>query len=219
MSDPQSSPTVFAQQLVEFIGTFFLVFTIGMTVLAPGAGVFAPVAIVGTLIAMIYAGGHISGAHYNPSASIALMLRGVFPKSQLVPYIVAQCAAGASAAFTVLLLKDGDAPAAIEVDILKVLISEFLFTFALCFVILLVATTKKTEGNQYYGLAIGFIVLGGAYAVGSISGGSFNPAVTLALVVFGLIDAIDIWVYLVAQLAAAVAAHGAFKACSPDRSS
>jgi aquaporin Z len=97
------------------------------------------------------------------------------------------------------------------------LIVEFLFTFALCTVVLNVATAKATSGNSFYGLAIGFIVLAGAYAVGSISGGAFNPAVAVGLCVMGIVKWADVWIHLVGQAAGAIAAALAFKALVRDQ--
>ncbi|MEO1128098.1 MAG: aquaporin [Planctomycetota bacterium] len=198
--------------LVEFIGTFFLILTIGMTVIDPGgAGAMAPLAIASVLMVMIYAGGHISGAHYNPAVTLAVLLRGKCPVSDLVPYVIAQLVAAVAAAALVRYLKVDAEIVAMAPAVVPALIAEFLFTFALVYVILNVATTKAAEGNSYYGLAIGFTVLAGAYAVGGISGGAFNPAVAIGLVVMGLVDASDVWIHLVAQVAAAIAAAFIFK--------
>jgi aquaporin Z len=198
--------------LVEFIGTFFLLFTIGMTVIDPGgAGTLAPLAIASVLMVMVYAGGHISGAHYNPAVTLAVLLRGKCPVSDVVPYVVAQLVAAAAAAGLVRYLKVDAEITAMPLDVVPALLAEFLFTFALVYVILNVATVKATDGNSYYGLAIGFTVLAGAFAVGGISGGAFNPAVVVGLVVMGLVDVADIWIHLVAQIAAAVVAALTFR--------
>src|SRR5258707_14845425 len=93
--------------LAEFIGTFFLVFTIGMTVVAPGAGNLAPLAIGCALMVMVYAGGHVSGAHYNPAVTLAVWLRGKCPAADVGPYVVAQVPAPTRAAFAVKALKTG----------------------------------------------------------------------------------------------------------------
>jgi aquaporin Z len=92
---------------------------------------------------------------------------------------------------------------------------EFLFTFALCYVVLNVATSKDQEGNSFFGLAIGFTVLAGAFAVGGISGGAFNPAVTLGAAVGGLFAWSTLWVYIVVQAAAGIAAGLTFRALNP----
>lgn len=203
--------------VVEFIGTFFLVATIGFTVLKPGdAGAMAPLAIGSALMVMIYAGGHISGAHYNPAVTLAVFLRGKCPKTDVVPYWVAQILAGLLAAAIVLYMKGNPTVEAATPDIPKALIAEFLYTFALCYVVLNTATAKGTSGNSFYGLAIGFTVLTGAYSVGAISGGAFNPAVAVGITVMGLSATHNIWIFLVANLAAGVAAGFAFRVLNPD---
>jgi len=211
-----------AKYVVEFIGAFFLVFTIGMTVIEPGsAGNLAPLAIGSVLMVMIYAGGHISGGHYNPSVTVAVTLRGKCAPADAVPYIIAQCAAGVVAGILVLYLKVGEdiKPVLFEGPrIMSALIVEFLFTFALCYVVLNTATARATAGNSNYGLAIGFTVLVGAYAVGPVSGGSFNPAVTVGLAVMGILKWTDLWIHLVAEVAGAVAAAAIFKTVVTDRS-
>lgn len=203
--------------LVEFIGTFFLVFTIGMVVIAPGAGNLAPFAIAGVLMVMIYAGGHVSGAHYNPAVTLAVWLRGKCPAADLVPYIGAQLAGATVASFAVKSLKTGLVTKAAAVggamapEILPALLAEFVFTFALVWVILNVATNKDTAGNSYYGLAIAGTVLAGAFAVGGVSGGAFNPAVALGLGLMGIVAWGSLWIYLVACSAGAIAAALTYK--------
>jgi aquaporin Z len=201
--------------LVEFIGTFFLVLTIGCATLPPGdAGALAPLAIGSVLMVMIFAGGYVSGAHYNPAVSLAVFLRGRLTLADLIPYIIAQVVGAAVAAGIVLYFKEkGGTPG--ELQVFKALAAEFLFTFALCYVVLNVATAKGTSGNPTYGLAIGFTVLAGAFAVGKISGGAFNPAVVVGAIIFGGIALQDIWIFLVANFAAAVAAAYWFKAINP----
>ena len=202
--------------IVEFIGTFFLVFTIGMVVIEPGAGTLAPVAIGSVLAVMIYAGGHVSGAHYNPAVTLAVWLRGKCDSKDVLPYIAAQAVAGVVAALLVLFLKQNPVVTAAAPKVLPALLAEFVFTFALCFVVLNVATAEGTEGNSYFGFAIGFTVLAGAYAVGSISGGAFNPAVAVGITVMGLSAAHNIWIFLVANLLGGAVAAAAFKIVSPS---
>ncbi|MCH8340970.1 MAG: aquaporin [Chloroflexi bacterium] len=195
---------------VEFIGTFFLVFTVGMVSTDPGAGALAPLAIGSALAVMIYAGGHISGGHYNPAVTLAVWLRGKASRGDALAYMTAQILAGAAAALVVLYLKDNSATSA-AIESGPALVAEFLFTFALAFVVLNVATAKSTEGNSYFGFAIGFTVLVGAYAVGPVSGGVFNPAVAVGITIMGLSELSNIWIYLVATLLGGAAAALAFK--------
>lgn len=204
--------------IVEFIGTFFLVFTIGMTVISPGAGDMAPLAIGSCLAVMIFAGGHISGGHFNPAVTIGVWLRGKCPTSDVVPYFGAQFTAGLVASYAVKALKTGlvakaaALSGAMTPEILPALLAEFLFTFALVWVVLNTATAKGTSGNSFYGFAIGFTVLTGAYAVGGVSGGAFNPAVALGLCLMGIVSWGSLWIYLVACSAAGITAAVAFKA-------
>jgi aquaporin Z len=193
--------------LVEFFGTFFLVFTIGTVVLAPNdAGTLAPLAVGAALMALVFAGAHVSGAHYNPAVTLAVYLRGKCGARDVPGYLVAQCAGAAAAAFAVMFLKGTAATGPMEIDVPRALVAEFLYTFALCSVVLNVATCKGTSGNSFYGLAIGCIVLAGAYSVGAISGAAFNPAVVLGATLMGMFSVANVWVYLVANFAAAAAA-------------
>ena len=202
--------------LVEFIGTLFLVATIGFTVLKPGdAGNLAPLAIGSALMVMVFAGGHISGAHYNPAVTLAVFLRGKCPAADVVPYMVAQVLGAAVAAAVVLFVKGNPSVEAANPDIPRALVAEFLYTFALCYVVLNVATAKGTSGNSFYGLAIGFTVLIGAYSVGSVSGGAFNPAVAVGITILGLSQLVNIWIFLVANFAGGALAALVFRFINP----
>ncbi|MCW2624726.1 aquaporin, partial [Mycobacterium sp.] len=99
---------------------------------------------------------------------------------------------------------------------LAAFVVELLFTFALCYVVLNVATSKHHPNNSFYGLAIGFTVVAGAFAVGAISGGAFNPAVSLGAAVMGMFAWPTLWIYLVAQVLAGMAAGVTFLALNPD---
>ncbi len=201
--------------LSEFIGTFFLVLTIGLTVIPGNAGVIAPLAIGSVLMVMVYAGGHISGAHYNPAVTLAVLMRGRCAISEVPIYLGAQFAGAAAAAFTAMFMV-GSGTAIETIDAPKALIAEFLFTFALAYVVLNVATAKGTSGNSFYGLAIGFIVLAGAFSVGSISGGAFNPAVAIGAPLMGLMSWNNIWIHMVADFSGGAAAAIVFKILNPD---
>ena len=207
--------------LTEFIGTFFLVLTIGLAV-ASGSDL-APLAIGAGLMVMVYMGGHTSGAHYNPAVSLAAMMRGALPQKQFLPYVATQVAAAIVAAYVSSLLvgstfqvKPGSAGTGAAV------IAEVLYTFALALVVLNVAVSKKTKGNSYYGLAIGMAVMVGAITVGGISGGAFNPAVAIGAIV---IDAAlqagpwqHIWIYLVGPFVGAALAAAVFGIQESERS-
>src|SRR5581483_7756434 len=187
--------------VAEFIGTFFLVFTVGCTVLPAAPGVIAPLAIGSALMVMVYAGGHISGGHFNPAVTLAVFTRGRCEAKDVVPYWIAQLAGGAVAAVAaIFVIGKSGAPMAIT-NVPGAFVAEFLFTFALAYVVLNSATSKDTANNSFYGLAIGMTVMTGAFAVGAVSGGAFNPAVALGIVLMKLIRTGDVWIHFVADLA------------------
>jgi aquaporin Z len=203
--------------IAEFIGTFFLVLTVGLTVVWPGAGPLAPLAIGSALMIGVYSCGHISGAHVNPAVTLAVWIRGKVATSDVAPYIVAQLIAGAAAAMIVNYFNGSQvAVTAADPVHLKAVLNEFLFTFMLCWVVLNTATSKKTEGNSFYGLAIGFTVVVGAFAGGGISGGAYNPAVALGVTLMGLSTWSHIWIFLTANLVAGAIAALAFRYVNPD---
>ena len=209
-----------AKLITEFVGTFFLVLTIGLTVLIGEP--LAPLAIASVLVAMIYLGGHVSGAHYNPAITLAVWMRGRLPTSEIAPYMAVQVAAAVVAAI---------AAYAVTGDVLQVtpaeetstgafFLLELLFTFALALVILNVATSEGTAGNDHYGLAIGLVVLGGTLAAGPISGSAFNPAVALGPILVDVfvgegLTVSGLWVYLVATFTGGALAALVFRAQSP----
>jgi aquaporin Z len=194
---------------VEFIGTFFLVFTVGMAVAT--AGNLAALAIGGALMVMVFAGGHVSGGHYNPAVSTAVYLRGKLTQQEYGAYVGTQILAAVVAAAVVSILGYAPKSAVAVAGDGKMLIVEFLFTFALAYVVLNVATADDTAGNSFYGLAIGFTVAVGILAVGSVSGGAFNPAVAVGATVMGLFSWSHIWIYLLANFAGGTAAAYAFR--------
>lgn len=198
----------------EAIGTFFLVLTIGCTVTV-GPATLAPLAIGSVLMVMIYAGGHVSGAHYNPAITVAIWLRGRCATSDVGPYIAAQAAGAIAAAAVVRFLRPEIVVAPHELNIPRALVAEGLFTFALAYVILNVATAKATAGNSYYGMAIGFTVMAGALAVGDISA-AFNPAVAIGITVLGLTSWAHLWIYVVACFGGAALAAVVFKQINPQ---
>ena len=202
--------------VTEFIGTFFLVFTIVVTVLSGAA--LAPLAIGVVLAAMVFAGGHISGAHYNPAVTLAVWLRGKLPTRDVLPYMLAQVIGSVMAAGIGRLVVDVQPASAFQVSgrhLVAAFGAELLVTFALAYVVLNVATSKDHPNNSFYGLAIGFTVLAGAVSVGGISGGVFNPAVAIGVSTAGMISWSMIWVYLLANLGGGALAALAFRALNP----
>lgn len=201
--------------IAEFIGTFFLVLTVGCTVIPGAAGVIPAIAIGAVLMVMIFAGGHISGGHFNPAVTFAIFIRGRLEMKDVIPYWVAQIAAGIVAAFVATFLVGKNGTPMEITNISAVFVAEFLFTFALGYVVLNCATAKGTLDNSFYGLAIGFTVLAGIFAVGAISGGAFNPAVAIGAGVMKLLRISDIWIHIVAELAAGLVAGLTFKFLNP----
>ena len=200
--------------LTEFIGTFFLVLTVGCTVIPGTAGVIAPLAIGASLMVMIFAGGHVSGGHYNPAVTLAVWIRGRCDTKDAIPYMVAQVAGAVVAALAATFLYGMGKPMTIT-NVPAAFLAEFLFTFALAYVVLNTATAKGTSGNSFYGLAIGMTVMTGAFAVGSISGGAFNPAVAVGVGLMKLVAVSDLWIHLVADFAGGAVAALTFKFVNP----
>jgi aquaporin Z len=217
--DVSTGPRSAVKYAVEVIGTFFLVFTVGAAVGARSS--LAPLAIGAVLMVMIYAGGHLSGGHYNPAVTLAVLVRRRIGLRDAVAYWIAQLGGGLLAALAVRTVvapvQLGTATTTLTGRTLTAaFIVELLFTFALCYVVLNVATSKDHPDNSFYGLAIGFTVAAGAVAVGGISGGAFNPAVTLGAAVMHMFAWPTLWVYLVAQAIAGAAAGATFLALNPN---
>lgn len=203
--------------ITEFIGTFGLVLTVGCVVLTESN--LAPLAIGGVLAALVFAGGHISGAHYNPAVTVAVFLRGRLRGVDVLPYFGAQIAGGLLGAVAARLIVSPDSIEALSFtgrDIAVALAAEFLFTFLLAYVVLNVATSQDHDDNSFYGLAIGFTLFVGASAVGSISGGALNPAVAIGASAIGLFSWSAIWIYLVADLAGGALAALVFRVLNPE---
>jgi aquaporin Z len=199
--------------VTEFIGTFFLVLTIGLVVTGSSTAspiVLAPLAIGSSLMVMVYMGGHVSGAHYNPAVSLAVCVRGKLDARELIPYWVTQIVAGIVASLTFYAIAGKTFPLQPSVNVGRALLVEFLYTFALALVVCNAATAAKTAGNSFYGLAIGFTVVVGAIAGGGLSGGAYNPAVgigpTVVHAMFGGGTLRHVWIYIVAPLAGGLAA-------------
>ena len=202
--------------IVEFIGTFFLVLVIGLT--------GNPIAIGSVLMVMVYMGGHISGAHYNPAVTLAIWIRKKIELKDALMYMMFQLMGAMTAAIFFHLIWGWDvkfAPAPNHaINILKPLFIEIAFTFALALVVLNVATSKKTAGNSFYGMAIGFTVLAAAFAGGPISGGAYNPAVGMGPIIVDTLSGGSsinhLWLYLVGPCTGAAAAAMAFKMLNPE---
>ena len=190
--------------LTEFLGTFFLTLTACLTV--TGERPTPALAIGVSLMVMVYMGGHISGAHYNPAVSLALLLRKKFPSSDFVPYVVAQVLGATVAAWVAYLVlgKTLNVAPGEGVSAMTAVLVEAIFTFALALTVLNVACSEKIKGNQFYGLAIGFTIVFAAFAGGWISGGAFNPAVgtgpNVINAIFGGGTWGNIWIYYVGPL-------------------
>ena len=209
--------TEWRRYTTEFIGTFFLVLT-ACTAIATNPAL-APLGIGAVLMVMVFAGGHISGGFYNPAVTLAAMIRGRLNLIDMAWYWVAQIVAGLAAAGVSRFVVLG------HLEPMKftgarhtwaAFVVELLFTFALAYVVLNVATSKDHPNNSFYGLAIGFTVAAGAVAVGAISGGAFNPAVGFGVIVSGLASWSNLWIYLVATLLGGAGAGYAFRYLNPD---
>jgi aquaporin Z len=194
-----------------------LVLTIGCVVL--GGSNLAPLAIGGVLAALVFAGGHISGAHYNPAVTLAVFLRGRVRGVDVLPYFGAQIAGGLLGGVAARVIVN---PASVEPKsfsgqaIAVALFAEFLFTFFLAFVVLNVATSQDHADNSFYGLAIGFILFAGAASVGGFSGAAFNPAVAIAASAIGILSWSAIWIFLVANFAGGAIAALVFRLLNPE---
>ncbi len=205
------------QYLTEFIGTFFLVLVIALT--------GNPLAIGSMLMVMVYMGGPVSGAHYNPAVTIAVWLRGKIKMADALVYMVVQLTAAVAAAIFFYLIYGETkhfVPAPAEgINMLKPFAVEAVFTFALASVVLAVATSKKSSGNSYFGIAIGFTVMAAAYAGGGISGGAYNPAVGVGPLIA---DAVlqhgtglkHAWLYIAGPCTGGIAAGLVYRLTNPE---
>jgi len=208
--------------LTELVGAFFLVLTIGLTVVQGAA--MAPLAIGSVLMVMVYMGGHVSGGHYNPAVTLGVFFAGKVGAGDLLAYWVSQVVGAFLAALAVQgLVGETFAPApGPEVGLWGMAGAEVLFSFALVLVVLNVAVSPATTGNSFYGLAIGFTVMVGAWAVGPISGAAFNPAVGIGPTVLHALRGGgswgSLWIYVVAPLAGAALATGVYRLQEAGRS-
>jgi aquaporin Z len=200
--------------LTEFIGTFFLVLTVGLAVL--NGTPLAPLAIGASLMVMVYMGGHISGGPSNPAVTLGVVMRGKLPSGQLVPYWISQLLGSLAASVSVWAILGQTFAPAPSAPAVPALLAEGFYTFALVLVVLNTATARATAGNSFYGLAIGFTVVVAAFAAGPVSGGAFNPAVgtgpTLIHALAGGGGLSTLWLYWVGPLAGGALAALAFRA-------
>jgi aquaporin Z len=197
--------------LTEFIGTFFLVLVVGLCVVGIGAGAMSPLAIGATLMVMVYAGGHISGGHYNPAVTLAVWMRGKCETKDVPGYMAAQFVGAIVASLLVGYFKQDSLLVPANPNLLHAFLAEMIFTFALAYVVLNVATSPGTAGNSFYGLAIGMTVMAAAYAAGPISGGAFNPAVALGITLMGISKGQVLWVFLVGNFSGGALAAVVYK--------
>ncbi len=194
--------------LAELIGTFVFVFAI-ISAVNSGSDL-TPLAIGFALMVMVFATGHISGAHLNPAVSVGVWLRGAIDLAGLLTYIVAQLV-GASLAALVSFALFPAASDAMQIDVGPAFLVEALWTFVLVYVVLNVATSKDHPNNSFYGLAIGSTVFVGAVGFGSVSGGGFNPAVALGLAITGQFAWGSYWLYFLAPIVGGAVAAVVFR--------
>ena len=203
--------------ITEFIGTMFLVLVVGIAAIGGAAGVMAPVAIGSILMVMIYAGGHISGGHYNPAVTLAVLIRGRITMGDALTYWIAQIGGALAAWAIATFIFDVEGPDTSAVkSVSQGLGAEILGTFALAYVVLNTATSKAHITNSFYGLAIGFTVMTCAYTFGGYSGGAFNPAVAIGACLMKGFVWTDLWIYLVGCFGGATLAAFVFTMNNPD---
>ena len=208
--------------IVEFIGTFFLVLTICMTSYSKVSADLQPLAVGSMLMVLIYSMGYLSGAQFNPAISLAIYLRGRINLKEMGFYWIAQILGAVAAAMMTAVLISAKPPVGLIAStpqffsMIPALIAEVLGSFALTWVILTVATSKALDGNNFYGLAIGFTVTALMYTLGSVSGSAFNPVVAIASCIAHLSTWNNLWIYMVGGLGGAVLATMAFKYISGD---
>merc|ERR1719262_583521 len=201
----------------EFVGTFLLVFTVGCNVLS-GSPVWAATSIACILMVSIYALGGVSGANFNPAVSVALGLSNKLDWTTVGIYCVVQIIAGicAGLSYGALFFKVFNLAPGAGFGWWEAALVEILYTFMLCFVVLNTATAAKNQGNQFYGLAIGFVIVAGGYAGGGISGGCFNPAVALGIDISSKGLGYYGWMYALFEFLGAALAAGYFRLVRPD---
>jgi aquaporin Z len=207
----------YRRYIAEFIGTFFLVLTICMVGYGKVSSDLQPLAVGTVLIAMIYACGHISAAHFNPAVTVAFFLRGKIDIKNAGFYILAQMLGGIAAALLTGVLISAKPPTTSLMlppqyfSVIPAILSEVVGAFALVWVILNVATAKALEGNSFYGIAIGFTITALMYTLGNVSGSVFNPAVAVATCIVQFSSWNNLWIYMVGSIIGAVLGAIVFK--------
>lgn len=213
----QRSPITLSEAAAEFVGTFMLVLVIGYNVLA-GVPTWGAMSIAAALAVLVYGLAPVSGAHLNPAVSVTLGLCGKCSWEKVGAYAFLQLLGGINAGVGYLFLFDEGVNLAPTAGhwLFQAGLAEIFYTCFLCLVVLNVAASKMHGGaNEYYGLAIGGVIVAGAYSGGSISKGCFNPAVAMALnlsgggISYGL-------AYTVCEVLGAGMAAGIFKFTRPE---
>jgi aquaporin Z len=200
--------------LTEGIGTFFLLFITILTSQNPDIALAAPLAAGAALLAMTYVGERISGAHYNPAITLAMLMRASTSRTDAIYYIMAQLIGGVLAALIGGFLLNCNTGQEIQMHYNKMgicsIVAEFCGAFGLTYVFMNVNNPRQTAEKSFSGIAMGFTLAGFIYALRSISGGVFNPALALSLLTIGALDGSDLWIYLAGAILGAAAANTVF---------
>ena len=196
--------------IAEFIGAFILMFTIACVILLPSSSVIGAIARGFALMIMVYALGQVSGGHFNPAVSLAASIRGALSYKRLIPYMIFQIIGASLAAYLALNMSNGNSEMS-TFNIKNMMIAEFIFTFVLCYVVLMTATSYRVDGNSFYGFAIGSSVTTGIFAVSTICLTAFNPAVAIGLGIIGLASWGGIGLTIVANFLGSIAAALVFR--------
>ena len=202
--------------IAEFIGAFVLMFTIACVILIPTSNVIGAIAIGFALMIMVYALSQVSGGHFNPAVSLAASIRGALSYKKLIPYMIFQIIGALLAACLALNMANGNNQGMLTFNIKNMMIAEFIFTFVLCYVVLMTATSYRVDGNSFYGLAIGSSVTTGIFAVGNLCFTAFNPAVAIGLGIIGIASWQLVCLTIVANILSAIAAALIFKLTMDD---
>ena len=194
------------QYLAEFIGTFFLVFFgCGSMILAElnptYDGAFIPIVFGGAVAIMIYATGHISGAHFNPAVTLAFWVTRKFSSKRILGYVLAQIFGATTASFFhhIIFGPEHDfGQTVLSTTLMSGFLIEFILSFVLMFVITSVATDSRAVG-ELAGMAIGTTVTLCAFVGGPLTNASMNPARTLGPAIFNM-EFNQLWVYVLAPI-------------------